>query len=280
MWDYSKTLKDHFYHPRNVGKMDEANGTGEAGSLACGDALTLYIKVNDDGVVEDAKFQTFGCGSAIASASALTEMVIGKSVEEASRITNQDIADFLGGIPTEKMHCSVMGREALESAIADYRGIKTAPAQEGAVVCKCFGVTDREILRVARENHLTTVEEVTNYTKAGGGCGGCKPEIEKLLSQLLAEGRAAQAKPSGPKKVTIIEKIKLIEETLEREIRPGLRQDGGDIELIDVDGNRVIVALRGMCARCPSSEFTLAQFAEKKLREFVDPDLVLEEAEE
>jgi len=280
MWDYSETLKDHFYHPRNVGKIAEPSGKGDAGSLACGDALTLYIKVNDDGIIEDAKFQTFGCGSAIASASALTEMVIGKSVEEASRITNQDIADFLGGIPTEKMHCSVMGREALEAAIASYRGIETAPAQEGAVVCKCFGVTDREILRVARENRLATVDEVTNYTKAGGGCGNCKPQIEKLLAQLAAEQRAAEAKPARPKKMTVIEKIKLIEETLDREIRPGLRQDGGDIELIDVDGNRVIVALRGMCARCPSAEFTLAQFVETKLREFVDPDLVLEEAEE
>ena len=278
MWEYSEKLKDHFYNPRNVGKIETPSGVGEAGSLACGDALTLTIKVNDDGVIEDARFQTFGCGSAIASASALTEIVKGKTVEEASRITNQDIADYLDGIPTEKMHCSVMGREALEAAIANYRGAETTRPQEGTIVCKCFGVTDVEIRRVVEENHLTTVEEVTNYTKAGGGCGQCKPTIEKIIAEVLHTERVGVAGPGPKKKLTNIQRIKLIEETLEREIRPALRADGGDIELIDVDGRRVIVALRGTCANCPSSDFTLGKYVETKLREVVDPDLVLEEA--
>ena len=274
MWDYSATLKDHFFNPRNVGKIEGANAVGEVGSLACGDALTLYLRVNDDGIVEDAKFQTFGCGSAIASASALTEMIVGKPLAEAERITNHDIADFLGGLPPEKMHCSVMGREALEAAIANYRGEELPEHDEGAVVCMCFGVTDNEIRRVARENHLTTVEEVTNFTKAGGGCGGCKPKIQGLIDEIVAE-----EKPKAKKPLTNLQKIKLIEEVIDREIRPSLQADGGDIELVDVDGNRVVVALRGACAKCLSAEFTLAGFAEAKLREFVDPGLVLEEAE-
>ncbi len=273
MWNYSDTLKDHFYNPRNVGDMPEADGVGEVGSLACGDALTLYLKVNDDGVIEDARFQTFGCGSAIASASALTEMVKGKTIEDAERITNQDIAEFLGGIPQEKMHCSVMGREALEAAILNYRGEQPPAHDEGAIVCKCFGVTDNEIRRVARENHLRSVEEITNYTKAGGGCGQCKSEIQKLLNEILA---SEQGERPG-RRMTNLQRIKLIEETIKREIRPSLQADGGDIELVDVDGNRVVVALRGACANCPSAEFTLAEYAERKLREFVDPELVVEE---
>jgi len=272
MWEYSEKLKDHFYNPRNVGKIDNPSGVGQVGSIQCGDALTLYIKVNGEGVIEDAKFQTFGCASAIASASALTEMIKGKTVEEASRITNQDIVDYLDGIPPQKMHCSVMGREALEAAIANYRGQDRAAAKQGTIVCKCFGVTDEEIRRVIRENHLRTVEEVTNYTKAGGGCGQCKPEIEKLIQE---------ARPTRPptRKMTNIQRIKLVEETLEREIRPQLHEDGGDIELVDVDGNRVIVALRGTCAGCLGAEATLRGYVERKLRELVDPDLVLVEAD-
>ena len=276
MWDYSEKLKDHFFHPRNVGEIPNASGVGEVGSLACGDALTLYIKVNAKGIIEEARFKTFGCGSAIASASALTEIIKGMPVEEAQKLTNQDIADYLGGIPPEKMHCSVMGREALESALANYRGVK-APIQEGTIVCKCFGVTDVEIKRVVRENHLTTVEEVTNYTKAGGGCGQCKPAIEKLIAGVIAEEADAR-KAAPPKRLTNIQKMKLVEEALEREIRPALRMDGGDIELVDVEGNRVTVALRGTCAHCPGSDATLGNYVEKKLRELVDPDIVLEEA--
>jgi len=278
MWEYSEKLKDHFYNPRNVGKMEDASGSGEVGSLACGDALKLFIKVDDDGIIQDASFQTFGCGSAIASASALTEMIKGKTVEGASHITNQDIADFLDGIPTEKMHCSVMGREALEAAIANYRGLETKPHSEGEIVCKCFGVTDAEIRRVITENHLGSVEEVTNYTKAGGGCGQCKPDIEKIIAEVLHLDRTATSTAPPTKKMTNIQRIKLIEETLDREIRPALRADGGDIELIDVDRNRVLVGLRGACAKCPSSDFTLSKYVEAKLRELVDPDLVLEEA--
>jgi len=275
MWDYSETLKDHFYNPRNAGKLPDANGIGEVGSLACGDALKLYIKVDDEGVIEDARFQTFGCGSAIASASALTEMIKGKKLEEAERVTNQDIADFLGGMPPEKMHCSVMGREALEAAIANYRGAEGPQHDEGEVVCVCFGVTDNEIRRVAKENHLTSVEEVTNFTKAGGGCGGCKPKIQEIVAEILAA-----EKPKARKPLTNLQRIKLIEEVIAREVRPSLQADGGDIELVDVDGSRVVVALRGACANCLSAEFTLAGFAESKLREFVDPELVLVEAEE
>ena len=280
MWNYSDTLKDHFFNPRNVGAMDAPSGTGEVGSLACGDALRLFLRVDDTGVITDASFQTFGCGSAIASASALTEMVKGKTVQQAAEITNQDIADFLGGIPPEKMHCSVMGREALEAALANCRG-EEPPGAKSAVVCKCFGVTEDEILRAVQEENLSTVQEVTNYCKAGGGCGKCHAEITDLIRKAHGEAAAdpVPAVQEPPQRMTNFRRMKLIEEVVEREIRPGLVQDGGDIEIADIDGTRVIVALRGQCANCPSSGVTLAQYVQAKLRELVDPEISVEEAD-
>jgi NifU-like protein len=277
MWDYTEKVKDHFLNPRNVGEIENPDGVGEVGSLACGDALRLTLKLDEKKRIKDAKFKTFGCASAIASSSALTEIIKGKTLEEAQKVTNQDIADYLGGLPEEKMHCSVMGREALDAAIANYRGQK-ATKEDFEIVCKCFGVTDREIIKAIQENDLKTVEQVTYYTKAGGGCAKCHPKIEALIEKVRKEMKktAPPVKPEK-KKLTNIQKIKLIEETLGREIIPALKADGGDLDLIDIEGNKVLVALRGKCSFCPSSEFTLKQYVESKLREFVSDDIEVEE---
>ncbi len=273
MWEYTDKVKEHFLNPRNVGVIDNPDGVGEVGSLACGDALTLYLKLDDDKKIKDAKFQTFGCASAIASSSALTEMIKGLTLDEAKTITNDKIADYLGGLPKEKMHCSVLGRDALEGAIADCLG-DALPKVEGEIVCECFGVTDIEIERAVRENGLTTIGDVTDYVKAGGGCENCHEKIQEIIDSLTGK---EPVKKTEPAPLTNIQKIRLIEESLEREIKPSLKKDGGDIELVDVDGNRVIVKMHGACATCKMSQLTLENYVESKLRELVAPDLVVEE---
>jgi len=199
------------------------------------------------------------------------------------KVTNKDIAEYLGGLPEQKMHCSVMGREALEAAIENYKsGGKKKHELEGNVICTCFGVTDKEIERVIRENNLTTVEEVTNYCKAGGGCGGCQGEIEKMIEKIqpdeIKQAPVTVARRAG--KLTNIQKIQLIQQTINEQIRPALRAHGGNIELIDVEANKVVVAFRGMCAQCKLADFTMKDVVEAKLREFVSEQLFVEENKE
>ncbi|GAB7022777.1 Fe-S cluster assembly protein NifU [Salidesulfovibrio brasiliensis] len=283
MWEYTEKVKDHFLNPRNTGSIDDADGIGEVGSLACGDALKLFLKVNDKEVIEDAKFQTFGCASAIASSSALTEMIIGMTVAEAEALTNKDIAEYLGGLPREKMHCSVMGQEALEQAIKNYRGEAGTVAEhshDGELICECFGIFDEEILRAIKENDLKTVEDVTNFTKAGGGCGKCIPDLEELLAQAHGEKAACDVpKQDDPPAagMTNLQRMRLIEQVIDEEIRPMLQKDGGNIQLIDVDRTTVYVRLLGMCAGCPSSQATLKGLVEARLQEKVDPEITIQE---
>lgn len=284
MWEYTDKVKEHFLSPRNAGEMEDASTVGEVGSLACGDALKLFLKINDEEIIEDASFQTFGCASAIASSSALTEMVKGMPVVEAEKLTNKDIAEYLGGLPREKMHCSVMGQEALDAAIKSWRGEEVEAMghthHEGELICECFGVTDEQILRAIKENDLKTVEDITYYTKAGGGCGNCVPDLERLLAESHGEKAACPAPgldETPAAGMTNLQRMRLIEEVVDKEIRPMLQRDGGDLELVDIDGMAVIVALRGMCSSCPSSKATLEGFIEKTLREKVDPEITVRE---
>ena len=188
MWDYTDKVKDHFLKPRNVGELEGANAIGETGSLNCGDALRLYLKVNENDRIVDATFMTFGCASAVASSSALTEIIKGMTLTEAAKLTNEDISDYLGGLPKEKMHCSVMGQSALKKAIANYRGVQILE-KPGQLVCECFDVTDLEITDAVKKNGLKTTEDVTNYLKAGGGCGKCLDRIEALIESVMLKDR-------------------------------------------------------------------------------------------
>ena len=324
MWEYTDKVKDHFFNPRNAGAMADANAVGEVGSLSCGDALKLMLKVNPDTeVIEDARFQTFGCGSAIASSSALTELVIGKTIDEARKLTNQDIAEFLGGLPPEKMHCSVMGQEALTAAVAAYKGedLEDDDHEEGALICKCFAVDAGMIERAIRTNKLTTLEMVTFYTKAGGGCNSCREPLEELLADtnaaMVAEGLikaeeafifgsapapapkkkkvtgfvipdapavaapTVPARPSAPVQIAMPAapaaaavaiapapvappatglspaKEAILVARLIEEMRPTFKRDGGDVELLDIEGNIVMVHLTGACSGCQLATQTL-----------------------
>ena len=278
MWDYSDKVIDHYRNPRNVGKIDNADAIGEAGSLACGDSLKIYLKINN-GIVTDAKFQTFGCGSAVASSSILTEMIIGKTVEEVKKITNKDIADQLGGLPPEKMHCSVMGREALEDALKNYddftdlddiRNEEANQNKKEKIVCTCFGITENVIWDAIKINGLKTVEEITNYTKAGGACGKCKGIIQDIIDTYYKKEENDNKSESS---LSPAQKILKINNIIENQISPELRKDGGDITLVDIDGNKVMVKLRGKCSGCKNSHLTLKSFVESTLKEAVDKNI-------
>ena len=283
MWNYSEKVKDHFFNPRNARILEDANAVGDVGSISCGDALRLMLKVDPDNeVILDAGFQTFGCGSAIASSSALTEMIIGKTLADAEGISNQDIADYLDGLPPEKMHCSVMGKEALEAAIAQYRGVEWCDDhEEGALICKCFAVDEAKIVKAVRENGLTSMTEVIHYTKAGGGCSTCHEKIEQVLDKVLASGSCNEAQQKAYAKsgsvampaASVTAAAKPVAEqggplwqqvsAVLAEMRPHLQADGGDVTLIGVSDDKVEVALSGNCMGCMMTDMTLAWIQQK-----------------
>ena len=278
MWDYTDTVQDHFLNPHNARALPDANAIGEVGSLTCGDALKLFLKIDSEQRIVDAGFQTFGCASAIASSSVLTEMLKGLTVAEAEKISNKDIAARLGGLPKEKMHCSVMGQEALEAALRNWRGEAPLARVEGdsPLVCKCFGVSEGQIRRAVRDNALGTVEEVMHFTKAGGGCGDCTANIEAILAN-EHQPKALQEIKIAPR-LTNVQRMQRVARVIDEEIRPRLVQDGGDIELVDIEGPLVSVALRGKCGNCNSSSLTLKNLVEKTLQEQVSADIQVQEA--
>ncbi len=280
MWDYSETVKEHFYNPRNAGAVDAANATGDVGSLSCGDALRLTLRVNPTTeIIEDAGFQTFGCGSAIASSSALTEIIKGMTLAQALDVSNQDIADYLDGLPPEKMHCSVMGREALQAAVANYRGEEWKDDhEEGALICKCFAVDAVLIEETIRANGLKTVEQVAHYTKAGGSCASCHEGIEEILAMVLAEAGetfdpeavAAPVLDTTPETLvaglTGVQRIKKIDAVIEK-LRPVLQADSGDVELVEVMEDKVFVNMTGACVGCQMAALTLNGIQQKLVEE-------------
>ncbi len=279
MWDYSEKVMDHYRNPRNVGSIDNADAVGIAGSLTCGDQLKIYLKIENN-IVTDAKFQTFGCGSAVASSSILTEMIIGKTLDEVKKITNKDIADELGGLPPEKMHCSVMGYEALEDALKKYSADGYVDLDEildehygtnkkEKIICTCFQITENMIWDAIKQNGLKTVEEVTNYTKAGGACGKCKAVIQDVIDTYYNKEKAEE------QKLTPTQWILKVNNIIETQISPELQKDGGDIELIDIKNKSIYVKLRGKCSGCKNSIMTLKNFVEKTLQNSLGTDITV-----
>ena len=187
-WLYTDKVLEHFMHPRNI-LMDEdayePDGKGITGNIKCGDQMIVVIKVDrEKGVIEDCKWKTFGCASAIASTSALSEMVKGMTLEDAYHVSAKDINKELGGLPEHKIHCSVLGDKALRAAINDYyirNGMEDKVKKEEArIVCNCMNITDHEIEEAVLEG-ARTFYEVQEMTKAGTVCGECKDDITELV---------------------------------------------------------------------------------------------------
>lgn len=299
MWELSAKAKDHVFNPKNAGVLTDADAVGEIGSIGSGDAFRLTLKIDPaTEMVTAARFQAFGCGAAIAAASVVTEMVAGKTVEQARAITNADIAGFLDGLPEEKMYCAVLACEALQQALAGYCG--EAPVRDdGEPICKCFGVHKTMIERVVRINKLTSPQQVVAFTKAGASCPTCFSQIEEMLAGLngrMAEegliapaqayrvgsgdGRSPQRprsngggmpKPAGfpvPGPASRNGTAKTETSALPQkialirraidELRPHLQRDGGDCEFINVEGNTVFVKLTGNCVGCQLASVTIA----------------------
>lgn len=245
MLDYSDKVKDHFFNPRNVGVLPHADAVGEVGTIASGDALKLMLKIDPaTQVITDARFQTFGGGPAIAASSAVTEMIIGKTVDEALTITGTDIAAFLGGLPQEEIHCSAMGSEVVRVAIANYRG---------------------EERRNDREESAPQIFK--NSPRNNGAANGAGMSAAVALTGKASTIRRGLDATSvgGAGKLTTLQKIKLIEKAVE-ELRPYLQQDGGDCELVDIDDNCVLVRLSGACVGCQAASVTIAGVQERLAR--------------
>jgi NifU-like protein len=299
----SDKVKEHFFNPKNVGVLADADAVGEVGALASGDVFKLMLKIDvATQVINAARFQTFGCGPAIAASSAVTELVTGKTLAEAEALTTADIAAFLDGLPDDKMYCAVMGYEALRQALARYRGEPSEPVADNAIVCRCFGVDAGMIERAVRANRLTSPDLVVTHTKAGGGCATCFSQIEELVATInarmvekglivaerayrrglsdphglgrrpLPNGLAVTKPPSLPQPGVGLrwdrprgvsetsaapERLNLIRRAIEG-LRPHLQRDGGDCELVDVDGNMVFVKLSGSCVGCQLASVTLS----------------------
>lgn len=313
-WEYSEKTVQLFMdavHGKpgtHMGEIENPDGVGEHGSIVCGDALRFTFRVRKhptdptQDVITEARYLTFGCTSAIASSEALCAIIEqgGYTPIRALQITNEDIVRYLGGLPSQKLHCSVMGAEALEAAVfnwAQRRGVdleklgirlKMKDENEGRIVCKCFSVTEPYLRRKIRELNLRTIPEITNALKAGGACASCHHApggLQDLLNEIWgAEGTSAMASapatpppsvaPPGSAEsaapISPFQRMKRIERVIEEQVRPMLKSDGGDIELVDIKDNLVYCRLAGACAGCAGAATTLKMMVERALKEQVD----------
>jgi len=303
IWEqYSNKVSDKMNNPINRGEITEEEAAdmgcklivADYGAESCGDAVRLYWAVDPySNEIKKSKFKSFGCGTAIASSDMMAELCIGKTVDEAVKITNIDVEFALRdtpdepAVPPQKMHCSVMAYDVIKKAASIYKGVDMDSFEEEVIVCECARVSLRTIKEVIKLNNLKTVEEITAYTKAGAFCKSCiKPggheDREHYLVNILAETRAemegaAQAHAVDTedfKSMTVVKKTKLIEKTLDEHIRPMLIMDGGNLELLDIkeegDETQVFIRYIGACNGCASSSTGTLYAIEAVLRRELD----------
>jgi len=303
IWEqYSKKVSDRMNNPLNRGEITEEEAAdmgcklivADYGAESCGDAVRLYWAVDPyTNEIKASKFKSFGCGTAIASSDMMAELCIGKTVDEAVKITNLDVEYALRdhpdepAVPPQKMHCSVMAYDVIKKAASIYKGVDMESFEEETIVCECARVSLRTIKEVIKLNNLKTVEEITAYTKAGAFCKSCiKPggheDREHYLVDILAETRAemegaAQAHAVNTddfKSATVVKKTKMIEKVLDEHIRPMLIMDGGNLELLDIkdegDETHVFIRYMGACNGCASSSTGTLYAIEAVLRRELD----------
>jgi len=314
-WQYSEKTKQLFMdavHGRpgtHLGEIEDPDGVGEHGSIACGDSMRFAFRVErhttdpTKDTITEAKYLTFGCTSAIAASEALCAIIEQGQYTpvEALKISNQDIVEFLEGLPKQKIHCSVMGAEALEAAVfnwAQRRGVDleslgvdlhTDEKDEGRIVCKCFSLSEPYLRRKIKELNLRTIPDITAAVKAGGACMSCH-HVPGGLQDLLDEtwGTDGEKPPAKPVMVTSIGGLdtpgpaqreselspyqfaKKIEHAMDKYVRPMLQKDGGDLEIIDIKEMLVYCKLAGACAGCAGANQTLKMMVEQTLKEMVD----------
>ncbi len=303
LWEqYSQKVSDRMDNPVNRGEIteEEASAMGaklvvaDWGAEACGDAVRLYWAVDKaSNRILKARFKSFGCGTAIASSDVMAEMCTGKTVDEAVKITNIDVEKALRdtkdmpSIPPQKMHCSVMAYDVIKKAASIYKGVDMSHFENEEIVCECARVSLGTIKDVIRINNLKTVEEITQYTKAGAFCKSCiRPgghEQRKYhLVDILREVRAEMEKETVQKSMetkdfksmSLVQKLKAIEKVLEQEIKPMLANDGGSLEVVDIKDSEgyadVYINYIGACRGCPASKNGTLFAIQNYLNEKVD----------
>ena len=308
IWDeYSQKVTDLMNNPQNMGEItkEQAEAMGaelivaDFGAESCGDAVRLYWAVDPktDRILES-KFKSFGCGTAIASSDTMAELCKGKTVDEAVKITNIDVEKAMRdtpdvpAVPPQKMHCSVMAYDVIKKAASQYKGVDMESFEEEVIVCECARVSLSTLREVIRLNDLTTVEEITDYTKAGAFCKSCiRPggheEKDIYLVDLLEEyekekmsAAATLGNEGGSaafKDMTIVQKIKAVDKAVDDNIRQMLIMDGGDMEILDIkeNGENIDIYIRylGACNGCASSSTGTLFAIENILKEKLDPNI-------
>lgn len=310
LWDaYSNKVTTLMNNPNHQGEITEEEATAHGnrlivadfGAESCGDAVRLYWEVDPrTDIIVNSKFKSFGCGTAIASSDIMTELCVGKTVKEAVKITNIDVefalrdSPEIPAVPPQKMHCSVMAYDVIKKAAGLYMGVDSESFEEEIIVCECARVSLKTLQEVIKLNDLTTIEQITDYTKAGGFCKSCiRPggheKREYYLVDILRDTRremdeekmkaAADAGAKGSfESMTLVQQIKAIDAQIDESVRQFLIMDGGDMEVIDVkpsdDYIDVYIRYLGACNGCASSatgtlyaiESTLKEKLSKKIR--------------
>lgn len=313
IWDeYSQKVQDRMNNPRFMGEITEEQAkeknakliVADFGAESCGDAVRLYWLVDETtDTIIDAKFKSFGCGTAIASSDTMAELCIGKKVDEAVKITNLDVEQAMRdnpdtpAVPPQKMHCSVMAYDVIKSAAASYKGVDPSHFEDEIIVCECARVSLGTIKEVIRLNDLKSVEEITKYTKAGAFCKSCikaggHEDREYYLVDILRETRAemeteklkkqADAKAFGGdiefENLSVVGQLKAVESVIDEQIRPMLMMDGGNMEILDIrkdDNNKIDIYIRylGACSGCASGTGGTLYAIENVLQESLSPNI-------